>query len=140
MRAVNNLIFTQCLFFDRKKICKRVKGSCLKIIFVLFRSLAKIPVRSLTFRSLIDKPFLILFLILVLILIWLSWGFVVFNCHTITIILFWDTLIFYEVILSPQLKRSVIISNKHNIYELPHELPSSSQNLNTSKILLKNRN
>ena len=25
---------------------------------------------------------------------------------------------------SPQVKRSVIISNKHSIYELPHELPN----------------
>ena len=28
------------------------------------------------------------------------------------------------MLLSPQVKRSVIISNKHGIYELPHELPS----------------
>ena len=26
--------------------------------------------------------------------------------------------------LSPQLKRSVIVSNKHGIYELPHEFPN----------------
>ena len=26
--------------------------------------------------------------------------------------------------LSPQVKRSVIISNKHDLYELPHELPN----------------
>ena len=30
---------------------------------------------------------------------------------------------FYEIFLSPQVKRIVIISNKHGIYELPHELP-----------------
>ena len=30
---------------------------------------------------------------------------------------------FYQIFLSPQVKRTVIISNKHGIYELPHELP-----------------
>ena len=29
---------------------------------------------------------------------------------------------FYQIFLSPQVKRSVIINNKHGIYELPHEL------------------
>ena len=29
---------------------------------------------------------------------------------------------FYQIFLSPQVKGSVIISNKHGIYELPHEL------------------
>ena len=28
---------------------------------------------------------------------------------------------FYQIFLSPQLKRIVIISNKHGIYELHHE-------------------
>ena len=28
------------------------------------------------------------------------------------------------LILSPQVKQSVIITNKHSIYELPHELPN----------------
>ena len=31
---------------------------------------------------------------------------------------------FYQIFLSPQVKRIVIISNKHGIYELPHELPN----------------
>ena len=31
---------------------------------------------------------------------------------------------FYEIFLSPQVKRIVIISNKHGMYELPHELPN----------------
>ena len=31
---------------------------------------------------------------------------------------------FYQIFLSPQVKRSAIISNKHGIYELPHELPN----------------
>ena len=29
---------------------------------------------------------------------------------------------FYQIFLSPQVKRSAIINNKHSIYELPHEL------------------
>ena len=31
---------------------------------------------------------------------------------------------FYQIFLSPKVKRSAIISNKHGIYELPHELPN----------------
>ena len=31
---------------------------------------------------------------------------------------------FYQIFLSPQVKRIVIISNEHGIYELPHELPN----------------
>ena len=31
---------------------------------------------------------------------------------------------FYQISLSPELKRSAIISNKHGIYELPNELPN----------------
>ena len=29
----------------------------------------------------------------------------------------------YQIFLSPQVKRSAIISNKHGMYELPHDLP-----------------
>ena len=29
---------------------------------------------------------------------------------------------FYQIILSPQVKRCAIIAYKHGIYELPHEL------------------
>ena len=29
-----------------------------------------------------------------------------------------------QIFISPKIKRSVIISNKHGIYELPHELPN----------------
>ena len=39
-------------------------------------------------------------------------------------IILWDFLTFYQVFLSPQMKRSAIISNKQGAYELPHELPS----------------
>ena len=37
-------------------------------------------------------------------------------------IIFQDFLIFYQTFFSRQVKRSVVISNKHSIYELPHEL------------------
>ena len=39
-------------------------------------------------------------------------------------IILWDFLMFYQVFLSPQVKRSAIISNKQGVYELPHELPN----------------
>ena len=39
-----------------------------------------------------------------------------------------DILIFYQIFLSPQVKRRVIISKKRGIYELPHELPSDLRN------------
>ena len=41
---------------------------------------------------------------------------------TILVIIFWDFLIFYQIFLSPQVKRIAIINNKHGIYELPQEL------------------
>ena len=40
-------------------------------------------------------------------------------------IILWDFLILYQILFSPQVERSVIISNKHGIPELPHELPFS---------------
>ena len=39
-------------------------------------------------------------------------------------IIFKDFLILYQILFSQQVKGSVIINNKHSIYELPHELPS----------------
>ena len=39
-------------------------------------------------------------------------------------IIFWDFLILYQIFFSPKVKRSLIISNKHGIYKLPHELPN----------------
>ena len=42
--------------------------------------------------------------------------------QTILAIIFWDFLMFYQIFLSSQVKQIVIISNKHGIYELPHEL------------------
>ena len=35
--------------------------------------------------------------------------------------IFWD---FDQFFFSPQGKQNVIVSNKHGIYELPHELPN----------------
>ena len=32
--------------------------------------------------------------------------------------------ILYQIFFSPQVKRSVIISNKHDIYDLPQALPN----------------
>ena len=40
------------------------------------------------------------------------------------VILFRDFLMFDQIFLSLQVKRSVIINNKHSIYELPHGLPN----------------
>ena len=31
---------------------------------------------------------------------------------------------FYQIFLSPQVERSVIVTNKYGIYELPYELPN----------------
>ena len=31
---------------------------------------------------------------------------------------------FYQIFISPQVKRCAIITYKHGIYELPHELPN----------------
>ena len=38
--------------------------------------------------------------------------------------IFLDFLMLYQILFSQQVKRSVIISIKHGIYELPHELPN----------------
>ena len=37
-------------------------------------------------------------------------------------IIFSDFLILYQIFFSPQVKGSKIISNKHGIHELPHDL------------------
>ena len=41
---------------------------------------------------------------------------------TIMGIIFWDLLILYQIFFSSQMKQSVIISNKHGMYKLLHEL------------------
>ena len=43
---------------------------------------------------------------------------------TICFILFWDFSMFYQIFLSSQLKGCGIITYKHGIFELPHELPN----------------
>ena len=43
---------------------------------------------------------------------------------TIIFIILWDFLMFYQIFLSPQVKRYAIITYKHGIYKLPHELPN----------------
>ena len=40
----------------------------------------------------------------------------------ISFIIFLDFLMFYQIILSQQVKRWAIITYKHGMYELPHEL------------------
>ena len=42
--------------------------------------------------------------------------------QTILFIIIWDFLTVEQTFLSPQMKRSMIISNKHGIYMLPHDL------------------
>ena len=44
---------------------------------------------------------------------------------TVIFIIFWDFLIFYQIFLSPHVKRSAIITNKYGVYKLPHKLPNS---------------
>ena len=46
------------------------------------------------------------------------------NKPTNIFIILRDFLMFYQIFLSTQAKRCAIISYKHGIYELPHELPS----------------
>ena len=43
---------------------------------------------------------------------------------TISFIMFWDFSMFCQIFLSPQVKPWAIITYKHGIYELPHELPN----------------
>ena len=43
---------------------------------------------------------------------------------TISFIIFWDYLMFYQIFLSPQVKQWAIITYKHGIYQFPQELPN----------------
>ena len=48
-------------------------------------------------------------------------------------IIFWDflmffALMFFKFFLSPQVKQSVIICNKHDMYVLPHKLLNNLEN------------
>ena len=40
----------------------------------------------------------------------------------ISFIIFWDFSMFYQIFLSPKVKRSAIVTYKHGIYKLSHEL------------------
>ena len=51
-------------------------------------------------------------------------NYVKFFATTIMDIIVIDFLILYQIFFPPQVKRSVIISNKHSIYDLPRELPN----------------
>ena len=42
----------------------------------------------------------------------------------IIFIIFWDFLMFYQILFSRKVKRYAIITYKHGIYELPNELPN----------------
>ena len=42
--------------------------------------------------------------------------------YTTSFIIFWNFSMFYQTFLSPQLKRCAIITYKHGMYELPHQL------------------
>ena len=46
------------------------------------------------------------------------------NLQTINFIIFRDSLIFNQIFLSPQVEWCTIITYKHCIYELPHNLPN----------------
>ena len=50
-----------------------------------------------------------------------------------------QTTMFYKIFFSPQVKRCAIITHKHSIYELPHELPNDLR-LRKSSDLRKLRN
>ena len=41
----------------------------------------------------------------------------------IIFIVFLDFLMFYQILVSPQVKQSTIITYKHGVYDLPYELP-----------------
>ena len=49
---------------------------------------------------------------------------------------------FYQISLSPQVKRSVIVGNKHGTYKLPHELPNDLRlnMLGNQKISVRSQN
>ena len=43
--------------------------------------------------------------------------------QAVIFIIFWDSLMFCQIFLSPQVKQCVI-TYKHGIYKLPHKLPN----------------
>ena len=49
------------------------------------------------------------------------------------VIIFLGFFLFYQIILSTQVKPSAIVSNQHGIQELPHELPNDLKKLGNVK-------
>ena len=47
---------------------------------------------------------------------------IIFLQTAVIVIIFWDFLMFYQIFLSPQVKRCAIITYKHGICKSPHEL------------------
>ena len=47
------------------------------------------------------------------------------NFQTIMVKIFWDFSLFDQIFLSSQEKPSLIISNKHGIYQLSHDFPNN---------------
>ena len=43
---------------------------------------------------------------------------------TINLIIFWDFSMFYQIFLSPQVKRWAVITYKHGVYDSAQELPN----------------
>ena len=43
---------------------------------------------------------------------------------TIMLIIFWEFLVFDQIFVSSEVKRSAVVCNKDGIYELLHELPN----------------
>ena len=64
------------------------------------------------------------------------------NFTIIMVILFWVFLMFYQIFLFPQVKQSKIISNKHGIYKMPHEMLNDVKLriLGNSEISIKSQN
>ena len=48
-----------------------------------------------------------------------------FDENTILVIIICAILMLDKIFVSPQVKQTVIISNNHGTYELPHELPNN---------------
>ena len=68
--------------------------------------------------------------------------FYIYYIATILVIIFCDILMFDKTFLSRQVKRIVIISNKHGIQVLPHELPNvlRLRTLGNQEILRRSQN
>ena len=50
---------------------------------------------------------------------------IIYPISAISFIIFWDFLMFRQTFFSPQVKRWAIVTYKHGLYELPHELPNN---------------